>query len=416
MTVDTTPGSSHATRTPPTVTRLFAGTADGPVLDEARHRELHGQLQEVNRETLARAAAHVGLLGRGGAAFPVARKLDATRPGAHTEVVVNLSEGEPASRKDRVLAANAPHLVLDGALLVARALRTRRVTVAVHDAATREVVAAAVRARTDATRVDVVEAPGGFVSGEVRALLKGLEGAPAAPPGRRQIPSVSGLHGRPTFVSNAETFAHLGLLGTHGRDWYGDLGGPAERGTTLLTLLGRTVAPGVVEAPMGMPLRDLLDGQTGPVLIGGYHGTWLSQVGNLTLDRADLRSHGVHLGAGVIAALPADTCALAEVAAVADWLGRQSLGQCGPCFFGLPSVAADVDALLRGQLPQGGLQALRRRLGQLPGRGACAHPDGAAMFVRSALEVLQSEVSEHLAHGTCGRPYAGTLPVDRAAA
>jgi NADH:ubiquinone oxidoreductase subunit F (NADH-binding) len=314
-----------------------------------------------------------------------------------------------------VLAANAPHLLLDGALLVAGALRTRKVTVAVHDATIADVVAAAVRTRSDAAHVKVVRATGGFVSGEVRALLKGLEGAAAAPPGRRQIPSVSGLHGRPTFVSNAETFAHLGLLGTHGDEWYGEVGGRAERGTTLLTLLGQTVVKGVVEVPMGMPLRDLVDDPAGPLLIGGYHGTWLPRVGDLTLDRADLRGRGLHLGAGVIAVLPADTCALAEVAAVADWLARQSLGQCGPCFFGLPSVAGDVDALRRGQLPKGGLQALRRRLGQLPGRGACAHPDGATMFIRSALDVLQAEVAEHLAHGTCGRPYAGTLPIEQTA-
>jgi NADH:ubiquinone oxidoreductase subunit F (NADH-binding) len=412
MTADTTPHPGHVTRPPQVGARLFAGTADGPVLDLSRHRHLHGPLERVNRETLVHAASHVGLLGRGGAGFPVSVKLSSTRPGARTEVVVNLSEGEPASHKDRVLASNAPHLVLDGALLVADALRTRRVTVAVHDTAVRRIVAAAVRERPDAAHVEVVGTPGGFVAGEVRALLNGLEGGPGVPPGRRQIPSVSGLHDRPTFVSNAETFAHLGLLGSHGRDWYGDVGAPAERGTTLLTLLGQTVASGVVEVPLGTPLHQLVKSSVGPVLIGGYHGTWLPQVGDLTLDRADLRDRGLHLGAGVIAALPIDTCALAEVAVVARWLASQSVGQCGPCFFGLPAVASDIDALLRGRLPEDGLQALRRRLGQLPGRGACGHPDGAAMFIRSALDVLQTEVAQHLANGTCGRPYGGTLPTE----
>ncbi len=402
--------STHSPTSTFARTRLLAGTAEGPLLDPTAHRREHGPLELVDRETLVRAAAQVGLLGRGGAGFPVATKLGATRPGSRTEVVVNLSEGEPASQKDRVLGRYVPHLVLDGALLVAAALRTTHVTVAVHDEDARRVLADAVRARTDTKRLRVVGVAGGFVAGEARALLRGLDGGPMAPPGRRVVPALEGLHGRPTFVSNAETFAHLGLLGTHGADWYGTVGSERERGTTLLTLLGRTRTRGVVEVEMGTRFRDLLDEPVGPVLIGGYHGTWVAGADDLVLDRAALREQGIHLGAGVVAALAPDTCAIAEVAHVADWLASESVGQCGPCFFGLPSVASDVEALAQGQLPRGGLEQLRRRLGQLPSRGACGHPDGAAMFVSSAMNVLQTEVTDHLAHGTCHRPYVGTLP------
>ena len=395
--------------------RLLAGIADGPLVDVAAHRSVHGPLELVDRNALVRMASQVGLLGRGGAAFPVETKLSATRPGSRTEVVVNLSEGEPASEKDRVLGRYAPHLVLDGALLVAAALRTTHVTVAVHDERTRSVLDEAVRGRGDARRVSVVGTDGGFVAGEARALLRGLGGGPMVPPGRRVIPAVSGLHRQPTFVSNAETFAHLGLLGTHGPEWYASVGSHREGGTTLLTLLGRTRVQGVVEVAMGTPLRDLLGDTPGPVLVGGYHGTWIADVGDLVLDRAALRERGLHLGAGVIAALAPDTCAIAEVAQVAAWLASESVGQCGPCYFGLPAVAADIEALAHGQLPRGGIEQLRRRLGQLPSRGACGHPDGAAMFVSSALDVLQAEVTDHLAHGTCDRTYAGTLPTGNAA-
>jgi NADH:ubiquinone oxidoreductase subunit F (NADH-binding) len=394
--------------------RLLAGIADGPLVDVAAHRRLHGPLELVDSNALVRMASQVGLLGRGGAGFPVETKLSATRPGSRTQVVVNLSEGEPASQKDRVLGRYAPHLVLDGALLVAAALRTRHVTVAVHDERTRSVLEEAVGGRADARRVRVVGTMGGFVGGEARALLRGLEGGPMVPPGRGVVPAVSGLHRQPTFVSNAETFAHLGLLGTHGSAWYASVGLRRERGTMLLTLLGCACVQGVVEVAMGTPLRDLLGDRPGPVLVGGYHGTWVADVGDLVLDRALLRDRGLHLGAGVIAALAPDSCSIAEVAHVAAWLASESVGQCGPCFFGLPAVAADVDALAHGQLPRGGVEQLRRRLGQLPSRGACGHPDGAAMFVSSALDVLQAEVTDHLAHGTCHRPYAGTLPTSSA--
>jgi NADH:ubiquinone oxidoreductase subunit F (NADH-binding) len=255
-------------------------------------------------------------------------------------------------------------------------------------------------------------ATGSFVGGEVRALLSGLSGAHPAPPGRRVLPTVSGLHGHPTFASNAETFAQLGLHGTHGPAWYGEVGTSAERGTTLLTLHGDVPQRGVLEAPMGTPLDRLLGAGSGPALVGGYHGTWLTATDGLVLDRAALRARGVMLGAGVLARLPETTCALAEVAAVARWLAGESAGQCGPCFFGLPAVAADLESLLVGRLPAAGLDGLERRLAQLPGRGACAHPDGAVMFTRTALDALTGELAQHLAHGGCGRPYSSVLPIE----
>ncbi len=389
--------------------RLFAGVGQDDPYAHDHHRRTHGEPAAFDKTTLGQALAFVGLRGRGGAGFPVADKLASTPAGGSTEIVVNLSEGEPASHKDRTLARTVPHLVIDGALTVARALRTRRVTIAVQDRDAAEVLARALADRKDARKVRLQLTAGGFVAGEARALIRSIDGEPAVPPGRRVLPTVAGVGGRPTFLSNAETFAHIGLLACHGADWFGEVGG-SERGTTLVTLIGDLPHTGLVEAPLGMRLADLVG--EGPTLIGGYHGTWVSRVDDLRLDRDHLRTHGLHLGAGVIARLPPETCALAEVLRVARWLAAESSGQCGPCFFGLPAVAGDLEALTAGRLPAQGLEHLRRRLGLLPGRGACGHPDGAAMFLRTALEVHQAEIATHLAHGGCGRDCAGVLPLD----
>ena len=115
--------------------RLFAGVGEGAPESSEHHHRTHGALTMFDHDWLVRATADVGLRGRGGAAFPVTRKLAGTPRGRSTEVVVNLSEGEPASRKDRVLARLAPHLIIDGALTVAHALKTRRITIAVKDTA-----------------------------------------------------------------------------------------------------------------------------------------------------------------------------------------------------------------------------------------------------------------------------------------
>jgi NADH:ubiquinone oxidoreductase subunit F (NADH-binding) len=386
--------------------RLLAGTSAGRV-DLDRHRTVHGRPRSLEAEPLAGACAAVRLLGRGGAAFPVATKLRGTPVGSRTHILVNGAEGEPASHKDRALMRLAPHLVLDGALAVARSLQTRRVSIVVQDATAHRSLAGAARERGDARGIRIIHHDHGFVGGEVRAVVRALSDGPPVPPGRRLLPTVHGIDGRPTFAANVETFAQLALLLALGVDEYAGVGARDEPGTTLLTILGDVPHPGVVEVPTGIPLSALVGSGTTPVLVGGYHGTWLPGPGDLAVSRPALRAAGAPLNAGVLARLPDSTCALGEVATVARWLAGESTGQCGPCFFGLPALAATLDQLAAGRpvLPH----ALHR-VGLLPGRGACAHPDGAATFVRSALEVLEEEVARHRAHGRCGRPLLCVLP------
>jgi NADH:ubiquinone oxidoreductase subunit F (NADH-binding) len=107
-----------------------------------------------------------------------------------------------------------------------------------------------------------------------------------------------------------------------------------------------------------------------------------------------------------------DACALGEVARVTAWLAAQSAGQCGPCRFGLPALAQDVQAIWSGA-PRG-VEAALRHARMVDGRGACAHPDGAARFVASALHLLQDETAAHQRGGGCGRPVVGLLPVPAA--
>ena len=390
--------------------RLLAGVTSGRPADLARHREHHGEQRFHGHIELAALADQVRLLGRGGAAFPVGTKLRAMPAGSRTRVLVNGSESEPASRKDRTLMRLAPHLVLDGALVVARALGTRRVTIVLHDPVSERALVAARAERRDAVDVRVVRNDGAFVSGEVRAAIRGVNGASAVPPGRRVLPHERGVDDAPTFASNVETFAHLALLSSLGADRFAGVGSPEEPGTTLLTLIGDVPRPGVVEVPTGLPLAALLPDQDirpRPVLVGGYHGSWVGDVRGLSITRPAFKAAGLPLNAGVIARLSNETCALGEVAAVSSWLAAQSAGQCGPCFFGLPYVAQDVHQLLGG-IDSGA--RLERRVAHLPGRGACAHPDGSAMFVRTALAALGDEIDAHRRYGTCGRPWRHELP------
>ena len=386
--------------------RLLAGLDVRQRLDLAAHSATHGPRPGTDLAKLLALLDASGLAGRGGAGFPLATKLRAL-PDRGREVVVNGSESEPASWKDRTLMRRTPHLVLDGALAVAQAVGTQRVTVAVHDAASVASLQRAVAERADATGVRVERTDGQFVSGEARTLLRGLRGGPALPPGRRQHATEHGV-----VLANVETFAQVAVLLRLGAHRYAETGTRREPGTTLLTVGGAVARPGVVEIPLGTPLGIVLDavGASRPVAVvtGGYHGSWIAPLGDIRLCRDGLASAGATLGAGVVVVLDADTCALGELSRVATWLAGQSARQCGPCRFGLPALAQDLRALVAGSSAAVGDAFAHLRA--VDGRGACSHPDGTVRFVSSGLHVLRGEVERHLS-GQCGRPVMGRLPI-----
>ena len=413
--------------------RLLHGIrSDGRALSLDEHLHRHGPLpgRQSARELLELVEAS-GLRGRGGGRFPAAAKLRAVaaRRG-HKIVVANGAEGEPPSGKDKVLLRYAPQLVLDGVAVAAAAVGATEAIVAVSEGAPAEraSVEAALkerrRAGTDAgLRIRVVPVPDGFVVGEESALVNVLGGGPALPTTKPPRPFERGVGGAPTLVQNLETLAHLALLARRGAAWFREVGTQEDPGTVLVTLSGAVARPGVYEIALGTPLRELVDEAGGPtappraVLVGGYFGSWLDARTALAsrLDAESVAYAGAGLGAGAVAIVPEGGCALAEVARVGRWFAGESAGQCGPCVHGLAAIAGTLEALARGESSDGDLR-LRRWVEQVRGRGACGHPDGAASFVGSALDVFSDEVALHLHGRSCGGRDLGILPLPRLSA
>ncbi len=369
---------------------------------------------------LIREVERSGLTGRGGAGFPTSRKLAAVAAGSAPVVVANGTEGEPASAKDKVLLARSPHLVLDGAVLAAEMVGARKAVIVVHHAV-REIVGNAVAERScagsDQVRIQVVTAADRFVGGEASAVIHWIERGIPTPTRTPPRTSQRGLGGRPTLVQNVETLAHLALIGRYGAAWFRAVGTAQEPGSLLVTILGAVHEPGVFEAAIGTPVTDVL-GQAGgssaplqALLVGGYFGSWVSAPASakLPFSSAGLATLGASVGAGLVAALPADVCGLAETARVVRYLADESAGQCGPCRFGLDGVAGQVEQVAEGRTAD--LSTLRRWLGQVAGRGACRHPDGAVQLIGSALEVFGPELTRHARGWCCGTRKAHVLPV-----
>jgi NADH:ubiquinone oxidoreductase subunit F (NADH-binding) len=354
-----------------------------------------------------------GLTGRGGAAFPVHRKLAIVAGARGRKVIVaNGAESEPASRKDALLLRAAPNLVLDGLQLAAEAVGASEAHLYLHRGYHPELLRALSErsaAGIDWLDVTLAEAPPRFLAGQESALVNRLGGGPALPTFVPPRVSERGLRGAPTLVQNVETLAHLALIARYGPRWFRALGTDAEPGSMLTTVYQTDGQCQVIEAELGAPLRSLLAAQAEAhaqaVLVGGFHGTWLpmAQAMALTLDNKTLNSASAAVGAGVLAALPADRCGLAEAARVTRYLAAESAGQCGPCLNGLPSIAGAL-AELAGPRPRPRTREnINRWVGPgnlVAGRGACNHPDGTVRFVRSALTVFAPEIAFH-GRGRC---------------
>ena len=375
-----------------------------------------------------------GLRGRGGGWFPTGRKMRAVvdsagrrgslSSGRKPVVIANAMEGEPASTKDAVLIAHAPHLLLEGIDVAARAVGAKHAYLAVHRGSPLiPALDAAIAQHHGSVAIELITPPARYVASEESALAH-WAGDGLATPVYGARPFERGMNGRPTLVQNAETLANLALISRHGGEWFAKIGDPDAPGTTLVTVGGAVANPGVIEVPTGTRVADLLQacgGLTGQVegfLTGGYGGAWVSAEALLATQWSPQRvaSVGGVVGAGILWALSPDLCPLDEMARVAQWMAGESAGQCGPCRFGLPSVAEDV-ALLAGRHVTGeDLARLSERLSLVVNRGGCKHPDGTARFVASGLRTFADEVSLHTA-GRCGASRvhrdgaAGSLPI-----
>jgi NADH:ubiquinone oxidoreductase subunit F (NADH-binding) len=408
----------------PGLPRLLAGLdPTGAPLTLAEHSRVHGELPHRSPHELIESIERSGLRGRGGADFPTARKLRAVAEGRRVSaVVVNGSETEPASAKDRLLLSRMPHLVLDGAVLAAAAVGAPEVIVKVGaDAAgSLQALEGAISVRpNDPVSIRVVSGPEGYVAGEESAVINYLNGGRELPTFVPPRPFERGYRRRPTLIQNPETLAQVALVARFGEHWYRELGTSADPGSVLVTISGAVRAPGVYEMAFGTPMSDLLDAAGGAteelraLLVGGYFGTWVAagDAMKLRLAREELRSVGCSLGSGVLIALGKSSCGLHESARVIDYLADQSAGQCGPCTYGLRAVADGVAALADGGSREARERVLRWA-SEIRGRGACHHPDGAVRFVTSALSVFGAEIDGHR-KGRCRARSAG-LPLPEA--
>ncbi|HEY4888254.1 MAG TPA: NADH-ubiquinone oxidoreductase-F iron-sulfur binding region domain-containing protein [Candidatus Dormibacteraeota bacterium] len=369
-----------------------------------------------------------GLRGRGGAWFPTWRKWAAVADSSdgHAVVVINASEGEPLSAKDRTLISFRPHLVLDGAVLAAETLRADDIVLYLSrgtkdtELTLQRAVKERVRAGLAEPPIRIVRTAHRYIAGESSAVVNRASGGPSKPKFTLQRSAEKGVNDHPTLVQNAETLAHAAMIARYGAEWFRKLGTESSPGSTLMTLCGNVKHPGVYEVDLGARLGGVLEAAGGTVtpaggaLLGGYFGSWLppNLLQDLPLDVDTLRSaHGASLGCGVLAVLPQGGCAVVEAARIFSYLAAENSGQCGPCVNGLGAIAETMERIAVSNAVPSDLDRVRRWVDMVRGRGACHHPDGAVGMLSSALTVFNDHLSVHVSRQRCyGANVAGFPP------
>lgn len=395
-------------------TRLFAA---GFYANQAAHERTFGQLPVIHKQELLAELDASGLDGRGGAGFAMFRKMASTEQGTHKKpvVIANAAEGEYLSHKDRMLLLHAPHLVLDG-LQVAGALVGSRNLYLYARAESLATVTPLATARG----IQVLEAPGTFVSGEASAAVSALLRGSTLPMNHRQhlnrsekvehgfLPKTRG----PALVHNVETLAHLALITRYGAQWFRSTG---ATGTRLFTVHHRdrkdTVS--LLELADASNLEEIqrasgLDFSQAPaILVGGLQGRWVESADYTT----PLSAEGINPAAGIIYPLKPHEHPVQVAAGIINYLAGESAGQCGPCFNGLPELAASFTQLL---IPGKNHAQIRSEIAAISAlvtdRGMCKHPDATAGFAAHTAQKFAS-VTQQPAQGKAPQGAARSKPI-----
>jgi NADH:ubiquinone oxidoreductase subunit F (NADH-binding)/(2Fe-2S) ferredoxin/Pyruvate/2-oxoacid:ferredoxin oxidoreductase delta subunit len=333
-------------------------------------------LSEMTPDAIIAEIGASGLRGRGGAGFPTGRKWEAARRAAGDAryVVCNGDEGDPGAFMDRSVLEADPHAVIEGMIIGARAVGAGRGFLYIRNEyplALDRVGKALVQARRYGLLgpdilgtgfgfdLEVVRGAGAFVSGEETALLASIEGRRAYPRQRPPYPAEHGLWGRPTVINNVETWANVPAIIRRGAAWFASLGTETSKGTKIFSLVGKIANTGLVEVPMGIPLREIVEGIGGgvpdgrafkAVQIGGPSGGCVpAALLDLPVDYESLKSAGSMMGSGGMIVMDEDTCMVDIALYFLRFAEEESCGKCSPCRMGTREMARILAKITAGE-------------------------------------------------------------------
>lgn len=369
-----------------------------------------------------------GLRGRGGAGFPTGAKWESTQhaPGAAKYVICNADEGDPGAYMDRSLMEGNPHSVLEGMIIGAYAIGAREAFVYIRNEYPLAVknTELALRQAGDYgllgenilgsgfdLSLRINRGGGAFVCGESTALMASLEGKAGEPRAKYVHTSEKGLWDQPTNLNNVETWANVPLIINRGAEWYRTIGTAGSKGTKIFSLVGKINNTGLVEVPMGMTLRTIVEEIGGgipkgkkfkAVQTGGPSGGCLPEsMLDLPVDFDELTRAGSMMGSGAMIVMDEDTCMVDIARYFVHFLESESCGKCVPCREGLKRMGEILDDIVSGRGSDQDTELLERLAVTLSDGSLCALGTTAANPVMSALRYFRHEFDAHIKNKEC---------------
>src|SRR5690349_13289683 len=395
-------------------------------------------LTEMSQREVVDEVTKSGLRGRGGAGYPTGLKWSTVSKSVGTQkyVICNADEGDPGAFMDRSVLESDPHRVLEGMLIAGYAvgaseayiyvraeypLAVKRIRIAIRQAERLGLLGSNICGTRFGFHVDVRLGAGAFVCGEETALISSVEGKRGTPRPRPPYPAQEGLFGEPTLINNVETYANIPPIIRFGGAWYAQIGTEKSKGTKVFALAGRVQNTGLVEVPMGIPLRDIIFRLGGGIpdnrkfkaaQTGGPSGGCIpEQFLDMPVDYERLAEVGSIMGSGGLIVMDETSCMPDVAKYFMDFCCTESCGKCIPCRLGTVHMHEVLRRITAGEATADDLALLERLCETVRNTSLCGLGQSAPNPVLSTLRYFGGEYRAHVDKRSCTAGVCGSQEV-----
>ncbi|MFZ0807037.1 MAG: NADH-quinone oxidoreductase subunit NuoF [Candidatus Sulfotelmatobacter sp.] len=392
------------------------------------YRALVHALTEMLPAQIVQEVSKSGLRGRGGAGYPTGLKWGtvAKTIGTTKYVICNADEGDPGAFMDRSVLESDPHRVLEGMIIAGYAvgasqgyiyvraeypLAIKRLQSALREARRQGFLGSQICNAKFSFDIEIRIGGGAFVCGEETALIASIEGRRGAPRPRPPFPAQSGLWDLPTLINNVESFANIPTILRRGGEWYASLGTKKSKGTKVFALCGKVRNVGLIEVPMGTPLRQIIFEIGGgvpeghrfkAVQTGGPSGGCIpEQFLDLPVDYESLKEVGSIMGSGGMIVMDDTACMVNVARYFMEFCMSESCGKCIPCRAGTAQMFALLTRMTRGTATPQDLELLEDLCDMVSNTSLCGLGQSAPNPVLSTLRYFREEYTEHIVDKHC---------------
>ncbi|MCI6378311.1 MAG: NADH-quinone oxidoreductase subunit NuoF [Clostridiales bacterium] len=392
------------------------------------YKALAKVLTEMTPEQVTNEVLKSGLRGRGGAGFPTGKKWQfaAASKADQKYMVCNADEGDPGAFMDRSVLEGDPHSVLEAMAIGGYAIgasegyiyvraeypiAVKRLEIAIAQAREYGLLGKNIFGSGFDFDIFIRLGAGAFVCGEETALMHSIEGGRGEPKPKPPFPAVRGLFDKPTNINNVETLANIPQIILNGADWFASIGTEKSKGTKVFALGGKINNTGLVEVPMGTPLRDIIYKIGGgipngkafkAVQTGGPSGGCIpAEYLDIAIDYDSLTSIGSMMGSGGMIVMDEDNCMVDIARFFLDFTVDESCGKCTPCRIGTKRMLEILERIVEGKGEEGDIEKLEALANNIKATALCGLGQTAPNPVLSTLKYFRDEYEAHIKEKRC---------------